>query len=114
MNSFRNLTEFAIGVSALSPLTAPAQDTFPNQPVKMIVPYPAGGGTDIVARLLSEQMRKTLGQNVIVDNRPGASGMIGTAAVAKAAGDGYNVLVTAGEVAVNPHMYKDKIGRAHV
>jgi tripartite-type tricarboxylate transporter receptor subunit TctC len=107
MSAHRILVSTAIGISVLSVLSAHAQDTYPNQPVKMIVPYPAGGGTDIVGRFLGEQMRKTLGQNVIVDNRPGASAMIGTAAVAKAAADGYNILVTAGEIAVNPHLYKD-------
>lgn len=101
------ITAISITVTALLPLTAASLESYPAQPIKMIVPYPAGGGTDIVARLLAEQMRKPLGQNVIVDNRPGASAMIGTAAVAKAIGDGYSLLVTAGEIAVNPHMYKE-------
>ena len=107
MNDPRYAVGFSLLAAALTPTLAAAQDAYPSQPIKMIVPYPAGGGTDIVARLVGEQMRKPLGQSVIVDNRPGASGMIGTAAVAKAAADGYSVLVTAGEIAVNPHMYKE-------
>ena len=83
-----------------------AQDQYPNQQIKLIVPFPAGGGTDITARLLGEQLRRQLGQSVVVDNRAGASGMIGTQAVAKGVPDGYTLLVTSGEIAVNPHLYK--------
>ncbi|MDM0068303.1 tripartite tricarboxylate transporter substrate binding protein [Variovorax sp. J31P207] len=71
---------------------AQAQD-YPRKPVTMVVPYAAGGGTDVVARSLAEQMTRLLGQPVIIDNKPGAGGILGTAAVAKAAPDGYTVLV---------------------
>lgn len=87
--------------------TSAAQDAYPNQNIKIIVPFSAGGGNDITARLLGENMRRLMGQSVIVDNRPGANAMIGTQAVAKAAPDGYTVLVTSGEIAVNPHLYKN-------
>jgi tripartite-type tricarboxylate transporter receptor subunit TctC len=86
--------------------TSVAQDHYPNQQIKIIVPFPAGGGTDITARLLGEQLRRQLGQSVVVDNRAGASGMIGTQAVAKGVPDGYTLLVASGEMAVNPHLYK--------
>ena len=86
--------------------TCIAQDQYPNQQIKLIVPFPAGGGTDITARLLGEQLRRQLGQSAVVDNRAGASGMIGTQAVAKGVPDGYTLLVTSGEMAVNPHLYK--------
>jgi tripartite-type tricarboxylate transporter receptor subunit TctC len=95
-----------VGVLALTG-TGAAQEQYPNQQIKLIVPFPAGGGTDITARLLGEQLRKALGQPVVVDNRPGASGMIGTQAGVKAAPDGYTLLVTSGEIAVNPHLYKN-------
>lgn len=72
--------------------TAHAQ-SYPSKPITMVVPYPPGGGTDATARLMAEKMGKKLGQNVIVDNRSGASGLIGTGAVAKAAPDGYTILV---------------------
>ena len=71
-----------------------AQTPYPDRPVRLIVPNPPGGPSDIVARLLSEHMRDPLGQSLIVDNRPGASGLIGTAFVANAPADGYTVLVT--------------------
>ncbi len=86
--------------------TAVAQPAFPSQPIRLIVAFPAGGGTDITARLVAEQMRQTLGVSIVVENRAGASGMIGTGAVAKAKPDGYTILANSGEVAVNPHLYK--------
>lgn len=76
----------------LSPLSASAQ-SYPSKAVTFIVPYPAGGGTDVVARTLAEQMSKRLGQPVVIDNKPGAGGILGTNAVAKAAPDGHTVLV---------------------
>lgn len=87
--------------------TSAAQDAYPNQNIKIIVPFSAGGGNDITARLLGEHMRRLMGQSVIVDNRPGANAMIGTQVVAKAAPDGYTLLVASGEIAVNPHLYKN-------
>jgi tripartite-type tricarboxylate transporter receptor subunit TctC len=79
---------------------------YPNQHIRMIVAFPAGGGTDLTARLLAEQMRQSLGVPIVVENRAGASGMIGTGAVAKSKPDGYTLLANSGEVAVNPHLYK--------
>ena len=86
-----------------------AQDVYPTRDVKIIVTFPAGGGVDVTARYLAEYMRKSFGQSVVVDNRPGASGMIGTQLVAKAAPDGYTTLMTAGEIALNPHLYKQQM-----
>lgn len=89
---------------------APASGAYPDRPVKAIVGYPPGGGVDIVARLLGDPMRAKLGQPVIVENRPGASAMIGAQAVAKAPADGYTILfAAAGEIAVNPSLYADRI-----
>jgi tripartite-type tricarboxylate transporter receptor subunit TctC len=85
--------------------SALAQAPYPNQQIRIVCPFPAGGGTDLTARLLGEQLHKAMGQPVVVDNRTGASGMIGTGSVAKAAADGYTLLVASGEVAVNPHLY---------
>lgn len=82
---------------------------YPTQQIKIICPFPAGGGTDLTARLLAEQLSKTFGNTVVVENRTGASGMIGTGAAAKSPADGYTVLVASGEVALNPHLYKDKM-----
>ena len=82
-----------------------AQDQYPNQQIKIIVPFSPGGGTDLTARLIGEQMRKTFNQPVVVENRVGGSGMIGTGAVAKAAPDGYTLLLASGEMAINPHLF---------
>lgn len=79
---------------------------YPNKPVKLIVPFVAGGATDIVARLVAQKLTTMWGQSVVVENRGGAGGNIGAEAVAKSAPDGYTILVTSGSiVTVNPHMY---------
>jgi tripartite-type tricarboxylate transporter receptor subunit TctC len=89
--------------------TAQAQAPYPSQQVRIICPFPAGGGTDLTSRLLAEHLARSLGQPVVVENRTGASGMIGTGAAAKSPADGYTLLVASGEVALNPHLYKDKM-----
>jgi tripartite-type tricarboxylate transporter receptor subunit TctC len=83
-----------------------AQAPYPGQQIKILCAFPAGGGTDLTARLLAEQLARSLGQSVVVENRTGASGMIGTGAAAKSPPDGYTLLVASGEVALNPHLYK--------
>jgi tripartite-type tricarboxylate transporter receptor subunit TctC len=82
-----------------------AQAAYPTQQIRIICPFPAGGGTDLTARILGEQFQKMLGQPVVVDNRTGASGMIGTELAARAKPDGHTLLVASGEVALNPHLY---------
>ena len=80
---------------------------YPNNPIKLIVPFAAGGSTDIVARVIAEGMRHTLGQTVIVDNRAGAGGLLGTEAIANAPGDGYTIgMATASTLTVNPLLYQ--------
>ena len=94
-----------LAAASLGP-TAHAQ-SYPSKPITMVVPYPPGGGTDATARLMAEKMGKKLGQNVIVDNRSGASGLIGTGAVAKAAPDGYTILVALStQFVINPFLFK--------
>jgi hypothetical protein len=84
-----------------------AQSSYPNKPIKVVVPYPAGGAADISARLIAQSMSESMGQPILVDNRPGANGMIGTDVVAKSAPDGYTLLFTAsGPLVVNPSLYK--------
>jgi tripartite-type tricarboxylate transporter receptor subunit TctC len=96
---------FAAGcVFALAAAPGIAQN-FPTQQIRIICPFPAGGGTDLTARLLGEQLQKMFGQPVVVDNRTGASGMIGTELAARAKPDGYTLLVASGELALNPHLY---------
>src|SRR5215831_11860347 len=80
-------------------------DTWPTRPVRVVVSFPAGGATDIVARIAAQRLSEALGQQFVVDNRAGASGNIGIAAVAKAPPDGYTLLVTSSVLVVNPTLY---------
>ena len=84
-----------------------AQDAYPSKTITMIVPFAAGGSTDVIGRVIAEGLRQVLGQTVVVDNRGGAGGSIGTAAIAKAAPDGYTIgMGTASTLAINPAAYK--------
>jgi tripartite-type tricarboxylate transporter receptor subunit TctC len=90
---------------AVAPLPAHAQQ-WPSRPIRMIVPFAAGGSTDVAARLVGEQLSRTLGQQVYVENRTGANGNIGIEAAAKSEADGYTVLIAPDAIASNPHVYK--------
>lgn len=96
----------ALGTSLLvSPMLVGAQD-FPDKPIKMVVAFSAGGGTDIVARQLGAKMAEQLGQQIIVENRAGAGGVIGTTQVARSPADGYTTfMATMGNLVVNPYIY---------
>ena len=94
-------------VTALLSAGSARADGFPERPVRIVVPYAAGGSNDVVARLVGQRMTEIWGQQVIVDNRAGAGGNIGTDAVAKAAPDGYTLLLTApGPLTVNQNLYR--------
>src|SRR3954449_3884235 len=89
---------------------ARAQTGYSDRPIRILVGYPAGGGVDIVARLLGEPMKAAFSQTVLVENRPGASAMIAANVVAKAPPDGLTLLMAAsGEVAINHHLHKEKM-----
>jgi tripartite-type tricarboxylate transporter receptor subunit TctC len=102
-----SLAASSAAVAAAWPLAGQAQSGFPNKPVRMIVPYPPGGSVDPVARMVSEKLSALWGQQVIVDNRPGASTIIGTDAVAKAPADGYTLLFTASTHVSNPLLFNN-------
>ena len=97
----------AVAICAIACVPAAAQSTsWPSKPVRIVVPFPAGGTTDVVARLLAQRLQETWGQIVIVENKTGAGGNIGALDVAKAANDGYSLLMASGSiVTVNPHIY---------
>lgn len=103
------LINWARGLFALALLCAAGiagADEFPSRPIRIIVTYPPGGGTDITARIVGKRLSEKLGQPVIVENKAGAGGSVGTAAVAKAAPDGYTLLLgNPGPNAINPWLY---------
>lgn len=106
----KNLLSILLASLALA-LPAAAQ-TYPNRPIRMIVPFPAGGATDILARALSQKLGEKIGQPVIVDNRPGAGGTIGADAASKSPADGYTLLLATSSThsigpAINPKMPYD-------
>jgi tripartite-type tricarboxylate transporter receptor subunit TctC len=84
-----------------------AQSDFPSKPIKIIVPFAAGGSTDVLARVTGQVISRALGQSVVVENRPGASGNIGAEAVARAAADGYTLLFTSTNLTLNPAVTKN-------
>jgi tripartite-type tricarboxylate transporter receptor subunit TctC len=95
------------GIPGVLNAQAPRDSTFPSKAIRIVNPFPPGGATDIQARILVEKLTPRLGQQVVVDNRAGANGVIGMEIVARAPADGYTlVLTTSGNWAVHPHLYK--------
>jgi tripartite-type tricarboxylate transporter receptor subunit TctC len=106
MNSLR----IALASVALLIGAAPSShaQSYPSRTISLVVPFPAGGGNDALARLVAERMSKTLGQQVVVENRGGAGGTLATRAVAKGPADGYTILLTyTGTLAINPSLYSN-------
>ena len=97
-----------VGLSAALWLggAAHAQSGYPSKPIRIVVPYAAAGGTDTVTRLLAQKMTESMGQQIVVENRPGANGIIGSDVVAKAAPDGHVLLMTTNALTTNPWLYK--------
>ena len=109
MTRNRRTTLALIALAACATLgtsSAQAQGDYPAKPIRFIVPYPAGGGTDTIARLIGTQLTQRWGQPVVVENKPGASGILGNDIVAKAPGDGYTVLMGITAVVQIPALYK--------
>ena len=100
------LKPLLVALALLSPALAQAQD-FPNRTIRLIVPFPPGGPNDIIARVVGKRMSEILNQTIIIDNRAGQGGVLGTDLVAKAAPDGYTIgIVSAGALAISPSMEK--------
>lgn len=100
---------FAVTVvtaAAWSVLPATAQERWPVKPVRLVVPFAAGGSTDVVARMIGQKLSVLWGQPVIVENRAGAGGNLGADMVAKSQADGYTLLMASGSITINPHIYK--------
>src|SRR6516165_6172195 len=105
----RQFLRLAVGAAALPTLSHLARgQTYPSRPVRIIVPFAAGGGTDITARVIARWLSERLGQPFIVDNRPGGGSNIGTEAAARASADGYALLMVGTSNTVNPALY-DKL-----
>ncbi|MBK9606645.1 MAG: tripartite tricarboxylate transporter substrate binding protein [Betaproteobacteria bacterium] len=98
----RTFAKCVLGFTLAMTAAAVSAQDYPTRPIKMVIPYGPGGGTDLVARKVAEHMRATLGQPVVVENVAGAGGNIGAAQVARAPGDGYTIMVTAAGLAIAP------------
>jgi tripartite-type tricarboxylate transporter receptor subunit TctC len=96
----------AAAVAAAVALPAAAQSAYPSKPITMVVPFPPGGPTDLVARVLAQQLGEQLGQSIVVDNKAGANGNIGAQAVARAPADGYTLLYNTSSITLSPALYK--------
>jgi tripartite-type tricarboxylate transporter receptor subunit TctC len=99
-----HLRGLAALVAVLVPLTAGAQE-WPNRAIRFIVPFPAGGSTDVAARVIGEQLSRALGQQIVVENKSGASGVVGAEAAAKSAPDGYTILIGTDQIATWQHLF---------
>ena len=103
----RVVTALSIAATGIGlPWTAQAQSAaYPDKPVRFVVPYPPGGGTDVIARIVQERFQALLGQPILIDNKGGAGGSVGTELVARAAPDGYTVLFTLSSHTINPAIF---------
>ncbi len=111
MNTLRTLRRTVLGLAAavvaLAPMGAAWAQAYPSKPITLVVPFPPGGPTDLVARVLGKKLSEQMGQSVVIDNKPGANGNIGAVAVSKAAADGYTVLYNTSSITLSPALYKN-------
>lgn len=108
MRRYLCATTFGIAICALGYMhSAALAQIYPSKPIRLISPYAPGGGTDILGRLIGKKLTESLGQSVVVENRPGAGGLIGTELVAKSPADGYTIMLASpSPIVVAPHLYK--------
>ena len=104
MNMLKRLW-FALALMLIALAAAAQSPTYPDKPVRFVVPYPPGGGTDVIARIVQGRFQQLLGQPIVIENRGGGGGSIGSDVVAKAAADGYSVLFTLSSHTINPAIY---------
>lgn len=105
--SVRWVSGALMGLALSSVALEASAQSFPAKPITIVVPYPAGGTTDVLARVIAEPMQKILGQQVLVDNKPGASAMLGTRIVARAPADGYTLVMPNNGLVISPHVVKE-------
>jgi len=102
----KKITVFVLLLAALSSAAGALAQTYPAKPIRLVVPFPPGGAADLTARTLGQKMGDQLGQPIVIENKPGANGVLGIDTVAKAAPDGYTIVLTdRGSLAVNPSLY---------
>ena len=99
-------TLLGLAVAAWLPVGAAWAQAYPSKPITLLVPFPPGGPTDLVARVLAKKMSEQMGQSIVIDNKPGANGNIAAVAAAKAAADGYTVLYNTSSITLSPALYK--------
>lgn len=109
-SSMRRMTVLALAVGALNLASLPVAmaDTYPNRAVRLVVPFPPGGPTDVAARIVGQKLSERLGQPIVVENRPGASGVIAAKSIAKSDPDGYTIMVLANPTMLAPHLYGEQ------
>lgn len=95
----------ALSIASLAALPAQAAESFPNRPLRLIVPYPPGGGSDITARAIAQKLLESFGQTIVVDNRPGATGLIGTELAARSPADGHTIILADAPHTINSLVY---------
>ena len=108
MTRFKTSLAAALGLAAALLVVPAAAQTYPTKPVRIVVPFAAGGPADVYARFMAQRLQETLGQSFVVDNRPGAGSVIGTDAAAKAAPDGYTLLLMSNAHTVNESLIPNK------
>jgi tripartite-type tricarboxylate transporter receptor subunit TctC len=101
----RTLRAAVVGALAALPFVVAAQAGYPDKPVRFLVPYPPGGGTDVIARIVAPKFQQVLGQTIVIENRGGGGGSLGTDVVAKSPADGYTVLFTLSSHTINPAIF---------
>ena len=100
-----SLTAIVAALALGAPIAPAAAQTYPNRPITLVVPFPPGGSTSIVGRIIADKMSETLGQTIVVDNRGGAGGTVGTRSAARSTPDGYTILLSyTGTLAIGPHI----------
>jgi len=108
--AFHRFSLLLLKLSLLLTATCALSQAFPNKPLRIIVPFPPGGGAESTARLMAQKLSEGLGQPVLVETRPGAGGNIGTEAVARAQADGYTLLLATSGMTIQPHLQKNQLG----